>query len=483
MKRTNRILPVYAADISGVCSALYELGGMTVMHDASGCNSTYTTHDEPRWYSMDSMVYISALSELEAVMGDDDKLVRDIVDAARNLHPRFICLGGTPIPMMMGTDFKGLARMIEKETGIPTFGIATNGMHSYVQGAGEALRRIAERFCPPADELGKMAAEKGLTGKRNWENPGFGSIRLRVNILGATPLDFSLTGNVSGIRKFLSRHGMETVGCWAMESSLDDMCLAGLADVNLVVSAVGLPAAMELERKYGTPYVIGAPIGRRTALRLASLLRLGAVTGKNQTLFGGEPAVGETAVGETADGETAVGETADVEAADVEPADVEAAVVEAAVVETAAGETAVGEAVDEKAADREDADSKTALFHANPGIPGLPDDLSRERVLIVGEQVIAGSLRCSLREDLGAQDVTVLCPTKGSGCMAEEGDMLVWDEDEAISRIGRSTVVIADPLYRQVCPGDGQRVFVDFPHEACSGRMYHSAMRPFICGS
>ena len=236
---------------------------------------------------------------------------------------------------------------------------------------------------------------------------------------------------------------METVGCWAMESSLDDMCLAGLADVNLVVSAVGLPAAMELERKYGTPYVIGAPIGRRTALRLASLLRLGAVTRKDQTLFGGE----------------------------------------AAVVETADGEAAVGETVDEKAADREDADSKTGSLHANPGIPGLPDDLSRERVLIVGEQVIAGSLRCSLREDLGAQDVTVLCPTKGSGCMAEEGDMLVWDEDEAISRIGRSTVVIADPLYRQVCPGDGQRIFVDFPHEACSGRMYHSAMRPFICGS
>ena len=103
LKRTNRILPVYAADISGICSALYELGGMTVMHDASGCNSTYTTHDEPRWYSMDSMVYISALSELEAVMGDDEKLVRDIVDAALNLCPAFICMGGTPIPMMMGT--------------------------------------------------------------------------------------------------------------------------------------------------------------------------------------------------------------------------------------------------------------------------------------------------------------------------------------------------------------------------------------------
>ncbi|MBR5753288.1 MAG: hypothetical protein IKX83_02260, partial [Clostridia bacterium] len=40
----------YTSDLSGVCSALYELGGLLVMHDASGCNSTYATHDEPRWY-------------------------------------------------------------------------------------------------------------------------------------------------------------------------------------------------------------------------------------------------------------------------------------------------------------------------------------------------------------------------------------------------------------------------------------------------
>ena len=84
MKQTARIISTYAADVSGVCSALYELGGMTVMHDASGCNSTYNTHDEPRWYDMDSMVYISALSEMEAVMGDDRKLVDDIVSVAKD---------------------------------------------------------------------------------------------------------------------------------------------------------------------------------------------------------------------------------------------------------------------------------------------------------------------------------------------------------------------------------------------------------------
>ena len=35
-----KVISIYAADTSGVCSALYELGGMTVVHDASGCNST-----------------------------------------------------------------------------------------------------------------------------------------------------------------------------------------------------------------------------------------------------------------------------------------------------------------------------------------------------------------------------------------------------------------------------------------------------------
>ena len=47
-------LPVYSGDVSGVASALYELGGMVVIHDPSGCNSTYNTHDEIRWFTQPS---------------------------------------------------------------------------------------------------------------------------------------------------------------------------------------------------------------------------------------------------------------------------------------------------------------------------------------------------------------------------------------------------------------------------------------------
>ena len=136
MRQSYKIIPVYTADVSGVCSALYELGGMVVMHDPSGCNSTYNTHDEIRWYDQDSLIYISGLTEIDAVMGNDAKFIHDIEETARELKPKFIALAGSPIPFMNGTDFPAIAQVIETETGIPAFAIPTNGMHDYTYGAG-----------------------------------------------------------------------------------------------------------------------------------------------------------------------------------------------------------------------------------------------------------------------------------------------------------------------------------------------------------
>ena len=109
MNQTARIISIYAADVSGFCSALFEYGGMTVIHDASGCNSTYTTHDEPRWYDMDSMMYISGLTESDAVMGNDEKFVSDLCLAADELKPRFIAICASALPAMVGIDMEAIA--------------------------------------------------------------------------------------------------------------------------------------------------------------------------------------------------------------------------------------------------------------------------------------------------------------------------------------------------------------------------------------
>lgn len=246
MRQSYRIIPIYTADVSGVCSALYELGGMTVMHDPSGCNSTYNTHDEIRWYDQDSLIFISGLTEIDAIMGNDRKFIDDIEHAARDLHPKFIALAGSPIPFMNGTDFPAIARVIETETGIPTFAVPTNGMHDYVYGAGIALEEIAKRFTEKTDT--KNAIQKT-------------EIRFRrsVNLLGVTPLDFGPQKNVNLLKENLQEYGWNVLSTWAMGDSLETLQMAGTAEVNLVVSAVGLRAAKVLQEKFGTPYVIGTP--------------------------------------------------------------------------------------------------------------------------------------------------------------------------------------------------------------------------------
>ncbi|MBQ8830985.1 MAG: oxidoreductase [Oscillospiraceae bacterium] len=261
MKQTSRIISTYSADTFGVCSALFELGGMTIMHDASGCNSTYTTHDEPRWYDMDSMVYISGLSEMEAIMGDDEKLIDDIVSAANDLKPKFIAVAGTPIPTMTGFDFNAIAEIITERTGIPAFGFATTGMNTYVHGASMALKALAENCV---------------------DNNAARSADLSANILGLTPLDFSVNGSDASIAEFLKNAGFRVISKWAMGDSLEDIAQAGSAHVNLVVSSTGLDAAKVLSEKFGTPYVVGIPMGKEYSDVLEKALKDAAETGKNQ---------------------------------------------------------------------------------------------------------------------------------------------------------------------------------------------------------
>ena len=240
MRQAYRIIPIYTSDVSGVCSALYELGGMVVIHDPSGCNSTYNTHDEIRWYNQDSLIFISGLTEIDAVMGNDEKFLSDVKEAAGELHPKFIALVSSPIPFMNGTDFPALAKVLETETGIPAFAVPTNGMHDYVYGAGKALEEIARRFVPEQME------------DRN------GSERT-VNLLGATPLDFGPISKVEELKKNLEQYGWKVISTWAMGDSLEDLAQAGKAEMNLVISSVGLMAAKMLKEKYGMPYVIGTP--------------------------------------------------------------------------------------------------------------------------------------------------------------------------------------------------------------------------------
>ncbi|MCC8142444.1 MAG: hypothetical protein LIO56_07965 [Lachnospiraceae bacterium] len=248
MKQVTGLTSTYSSDAFGVCSALYELGGMVVMHDASGCNSTYTTHDEPRWYDMDSMIYVSAISEKEAVLGDDEKWIRDLTEAALELKPKFIALVLAPIPFLIGTDVKAIAAIVKERTGIPCFAFLANGMHDYTAGVSQALLQMVRTFA------GKPEEPDGTKSKEGETKPS-----LTVNLLGVTPLDFSIHDSVAAMRGWVTEHGMQNGVCLAMDCTLPDITHMMKAQVNLVVSSGGLAAAKWLWETYAIPYVVGAP--------------------------------------------------------------------------------------------------------------------------------------------------------------------------------------------------------------------------------
>ena len=366
MKQTARIISTYSADVFGVCSALYELGGMCVMHDASGCNSTYSTHDEPRWYDIDSMVYISALSEMEALMGDDEKLISDIARAASELHPKFIAIAGTPIPTMTGFDFRAVAALIEQRTGIPAFGFPTTGMNTYVHGASMALAAIAERF----------------VDQRETVSDG-------VNILGLTPLDFSVNGSDRSIVRFLEESGFRVVSRWSMGCTLEELSSAGAAQVNLVVSATGLDAAKVLQRRFGIPYVVGIPIGAKQKEWLSDAMRDAIRTGERR------------------------------------------------------------------------------ICHT-----GVSGDIA-----VIGEGVSALALATAITLETG-RGARVLCATECNPAILRPGDLMTPDEDDIIPALTGARLVIADPLYKPICPTEAR--FIALPTEAFSGRIFRKQIPDLI---
>lgn len=242
------LLPSYASDTSGVCSALYECGGMIVIHDASGCNSTYSTFDEPRWWDMESLIFISGLTEMEAISGNEQRFIDDCVRCAKELSPAFLALCTSPMPVLIGTDMQAIAYEIEQKLALPVFSVRTNGIYSYLVGASRAWQALLEHFPVQPAQFDKS----------------------RVNILGACPLDCTDQA-LAKIKTWLAQKGFTLGVSLARGFSLGDLARLPEASVNLVISSSALAIARDLNTRFGQPYVVGLPFGdfaEELALRL-----------------------------------------------------------------------------------------------------------------------------------------------------------------------------------------------------------------------
>jgi nitrogenase molybdenum-cofactor synthesis protein NifE len=235
-----RNLSPIAPDYSGACSALFDLHGLIVVCDAGGCTLTYTGKDEPRWYRNSSECYSYGLRELDVALGQEDDFIQRVVEMAMASDRKFIALVGTPVPAIAGMDLVGIACSISSRVDIPVFACGTTGFRDYSSGVSESFMALARHFCDASE----------------------GTVARSVNILGATPLDMGSNRHLDKLVRLLQREGYTVTCSWTMGATLDGIRRSAGAKLNLVISQTGLDLATELRERFGTPFVMGLPIGR-----------------------------------------------------------------------------------------------------------------------------------------------------------------------------------------------------------------------------
>ena len=267
MKGLRKYLTPFAPDQSGAVSVLYELGGMLVICDAGGCTGNVCGFDEPRWFETRSAVFSAGLRDMDAILGRDDRLVAKLADAAEKLDVTFAAVIGTPVPAVIGTDYRALERMLSKKTDLSVLTVNTDGMELYDRGEEKAYLALFGRFAGENVDVEPGNIEKTQTaescdGKRNGKNEDVSvdiEDRPHIGIIGMTPQDVSDLKAAEKIQKLYADQGLRAV-CYGMGDGLKEVKKASLTVKNVVVSPAALKAAQYLQKKFGTPYEIAYPL-------------------------------------------------------------------------------------------------------------------------------------------------------------------------------------------------------------------------------
>lgn len=257
MARLSVYLPPFTGDYAGACSVLFGLDCLVIVIDAGCCTRNYVEYDEIRWARLRKSTFSAQLRTMDAVLGDDARIIEQTLEAADALRPSCIALVGTPVPAIVGMDLAGMAREIEATCGVPALGLATTGFESYEQGASLALAALCRRFAAAGE--GAPARSVGA--------------RVRVNLLGALPQDYIADDALAQLESALVESGVELVLSTAGDYALEDVRAAATADASLSVSWSGLAAGRMLERRFGVPLLATCPMGAGGADDVARALR------------------------------------------------------------------------------------------------------------------------------------------------------------------------------------------------------------------
>lgn len=383
------VLPTFAGDYSGAASVLFDLGGTIIFHDPAGCTSNFVGYDEPRSYAHASRVFTSGLDDMQALFGKDEMLISAACKTQGRVRGDFVALVGSPNPMILGTDFKALARELEQKIDVPVIAFPTTGTRTYEHGAMLAYKQLATHIIfPRADALHANGSLPDTASEQR---------KRTVNLLGAIPLDVNQYHSIDVIKQGIEARGWKLGACWCMGSTLDDLAQSVYASCNIVLSYSALPLARLMKQRYGIPYVWAQCSGKQSFDQFMDVLTQHY---EQNTLAALQPLCEE---------------------------------------------------------------QSACMDHAQQS--------SSLKVLIIADQVVAHSMRCSLRSDFGITscDSATFFSTDAEGMQKHDiGHICEKDAIDIVSS-HRYDVIVSDGLLRPYCNKDAH--FIEVPHLAVSGRL------------
>lgn len=248
MAKMFQSLGSFAGDYSGAASVLHDLDGMIIFCDAGACMGGFVFGEDPKGENEERKIFSASLREKQVVMGIDKKLKKEAVRTYRDVGGAFIGLIGTPVSAVIGADLAGIGKEICKklldegitETQLKNLAVQTNGLDYYDVGQEKAYQALASTFI-------------------DQNAPAIGD----VNVIGATSIDMWDYNQITDCIHLLKEAGAEAPIVWGANGGIHEIAAAAGAKLNIAVSVSGIKTVKELHKKYGTPYLIGYPLGKK----------------------------------------------------------------------------------------------------------------------------------------------------------------------------------------------------------------------------
>jgi nitrogenase molybdenum-iron protein alpha/beta subunit len=189
-------------------------------------------------------LYSTHIDEADISLGGTERFARAVADIVTRDNPPVIFVLPSSVPEMIGTDLPAICEELQPDypdTLLLPFGCGgfNMGQHRGVQEALLTLARSLPVDAPPT------------------EVPTF-------NIIGSCADLFRFHADAGEILRLMEgAFGMKPLCIMTSDTTVGQLQQMGGAHINLVLRQEGVPAAMHLEERFGTPYLSARPYGIR----------------------------------------------------------------------------------------------------------------------------------------------------------------------------------------------------------------------------